>query len=230
MFPRVAFEYGHTWCAPRTIALRDLGILDLRERHVEHHAELEPALLGRRSATPGCRSRRPRPRPARAARARRSRPRSTPRSRPRTAARVRPATLVRRPQLDVQRTVVGHAVPLGAPAGHRCLRRVDRLRHRCLLGCECNYLDAMASPSSSSSARSCPHLRRAHALVEPRVELGDELAHEREDLAPARGGADELGAPVGRVGHALDVAVLPPGGRRAAPSTAWSSGRARRAR
>ena len=32
-------------------------------------------------------------------------------------------------------------------------------------------------------------------------------AHEREHLAPARRGADELGAAVGRVGDALDVAV-----------------------
>ena len=47
MFPRVAFEYGADLVRAAHDPLRDLRVLDLRERHVEHHADLEPALLGR---------------------------------------------------------------------------------------------------------------------------------------------------------------------------------------
>ena len=50
-------------------------------------------------------------------------------------------------------------------------------------------------------------LGRAEPLVQTRLELGHEVAHDGEDLAATRRRADELGTAVGGIGDALEVPV-----------------------
>jgi hypothetical protein len=52
------------------------------------------------------------------------------------------------------------------------------------------------------------HLRRAELCSPLSLDVGDHVACDGVDGATAGGGADELGAAVGGVGNAFDVAVL----------------------
>ena len=80
MLPRVAFEYGHTWCAAATILTACVRVGDLRQRHIELHGELEAAIFGGEQADPAVDRHVAAPRRVRDVRPHRARPRSTPRN------------------------------------------------------------------------------------------------------------------------------------------------------
>ena len=69
----------------------------------------------------------------------------------------------------------------------------------------CAPLDLVVDLSEELAERG--HAVGAEAPDEALLELGDDLACDRVDLVTERGWANELGAAVGGVGHAFDVAV-----------------------
>ena len=87
MFPRVAFEYGHTLCAFSTSSAACAASSIARQRHVQRDRQVEAALRVGAQRRPWSPPTRRRPPPSRAARPPGPRTRSRTRSRRRTAAR-----------------------------------------------------------------------------------------------------------------------------------------------